>query len=65
MFLKKMMLICLGECGFLKSDIKSLNKEFKIIKIEQNEDYYLILKTRKNRFWRVFRIIKWKIISFI
>ena len=29
----------LKECGFLKSDIIRLNKEFKTILIEQNEEY--------------------------
>ena len=30
----------LQECGFLKSDIDSLKKEFKNILIEHNEEYY-------------------------
>ena len=29
----------LQECGFLKSDINSLNKEFENILTEQNEEY--------------------------
>ena len=29
----------LKECGFLKSDINRLNLEFKIVLMEQNEEY--------------------------
>ena len=39
----------LQECGCLKIDIDSLNKELKNLIIEQNENTYLILKTTKNR----------------
>ena len=39
MFLVKNDVIFLYECGFLKGDINFLNKEFKTILLELNEDY--------------------------
>ena len=35
------------ECGFLKSNINSLNKEFKIILTEQNEEYLSYIKNEE------------------
>ena len=37
----------LRECGFLKDDITRLNKEFKNILIEQNEEYLDYIKNEE------------------
>ena len=37
----------LTECGFLKDDINRLNKEFKNILIEQNEEYLDYIKNEE------------------
>ena len=47
MFLIKNDVDVLEECGFLKSDINSLNKEFKDILIEQNEEHLDYIKSEE------------------
>ena len=47
MFLIKNDVDVLEECGFLKSDINSLNKEFKDILIEQSEEHLDYIKSEE------------------
>ena len=47
MFLFKNDFDFLKECGFLKNDISSLNKEFKIILMEENEEYLSCIKNEE------------------
>ena len=49
MFLFKNDFDFLKQCGFLKNYINSLNKEFKIILMEENEEYLSCIKLRKNQ----------------
>ena len=46
----------LQECGFLMSDINSLNKEFKNILTEQNDEYLSYIKNEEESliedFWK-------------
>ena len=44
----------LYECGFLKGDINFLNKEFKNILLELNEDYIDYIKNQEESFWKSF-----------
>ena len=52
-------------CGFLKSDIDTLNEEFKKIITEQIEENYHFLKNEEKSLIEVFLESKWKIISLI
>ena len=53
----------LRECGFLKSDILRLNKEFKTILIEQNQENLHHIKNEEKSIIKSFQISKWKLIS--
>ena len=47
MFLNKNDVDLLNECGFLKTDIKSLIKEFRNNLSEENEDYSQYIKNEE------------------
>ena len=47
MFLIKIDVNFLYECGFLKGDINFLHKEFKNILLELNEDYLAYIKNQE------------------